>query len=103
MGKPDLQRLFMNPAGQAYRDDGESSLQLAFNRLPVLTTPSQVVASGIPVSGLYVLAASHATASGIVYQRLAQLVLDRSGPVLKRGVFILLQFWISNLNQEVLR
>lgn len=73
--RPDLQKLYVSSAkgtrGQAYRDDGEGALSLGFNQIPVLTNPTQVAASGIPVGGLYVLALNHQAASGTLNRRLA--------------------------------
>lgn len=69
MAKPDLQGVRVTPAGQVYRDDGESSLELALNKLPVLTNDNQVAASGIPVGGLYLLSSSHADADSTLKRR----------------------------------
>lgn len=61
MAKPDLQGVRVTPAGQLYRDDGEGSLQLAFNDLLTAFGPGNAAASGVPVGGLYI----NATTSGL--------------------------------------
>ena len=61
MAKPDLQGLRVTPAGQLYRDDGESSLALAFDNLLTAFGPGDAAASGVPVGGIYI----DATTSGV--------------------------------------
>ena len=54
MVKPDLQGVKVTPAGQLYRDDGESSLELAFNQLLTAAGPLDATASGVPTGGIYI-------------------------------------------------
>lgn len=61
MAKPDLQGVRVTPAGQLFRDDGESSLEPAFDNLLTANGPGDAAASGVPVGGIYV----EATTSGL--------------------------------------
>lgn len=61
MAKPDLQGVRVTPAGQLFRDDGESSLVPAFDNLLTANGPLDAAASGVPVGGVYV----EATTSGL--------------------------------------
>lgn len=66
MAKPDLQNFYVSPAGQPYRDDGESSLSTAFGRLPWAADDTAATASGVPLGGIYVLTATKAVTVRVV-------------------------------------
>ena len=53
MSKPDLMKVYVTPAGQPFRDDGESSLVPAFGSLKAATNNTTASAAGVQVSGLY--------------------------------------------------
>ena len=54
MAKPDLQGVRVTPAGQLYRDPGESPQDLALKDLLTANGPLDAAAQGVPVGGIYV-------------------------------------------------
>jgi len=54
MAKPDLVSVYVTASGQLYKDDGESSLSLAFKTVPLATTDLTASGIGVPIGGVYV-------------------------------------------------
>jgi len=66
MAKPDLEKMFVTPSGQAMRDDGMGSLMLAFKNLPRYSNSTTAAAGGVPVGGLYVITTTSGLAMRLV-------------------------------------